>query len=552
LFVRAGYFTALVCLLLLCIFGSTAAAATPTHPLAPPDTSSPRATLQTFLDNMNQAVRAYKAGHKDEALTHAKRAARCLNLKEEPPALRYVLGFYATLYLKETLDRIELPPYEEIPDAKAVRAEHISSWTVPYTEITIAAVKDKSSVQRFLFASDTVRNAEAYYNVVKDLPYTPQSGHGALLAQLGVSGSLIIPNWLIDRLPGWMWTEIYGEAVWRWIGLALYACIATALLVGLYKWGVDTLGILDKRISSRLSHAVGGLVLPIALILLSRLGLWFTVYGLRFLNADAYLPIAFAFLVISYAGRIWLIGAVLNRIAEIFAWMGGFGRGGVDDQLIRFSFQIITVIIVSAMIINLGARLGLPTYSLITGLGIGGIAVALAGREALSNVIGTVMILLDRPFKLGDYVVLAEGERGKVTGVGLRSTRIRTRDDILISIPNSVVANAKMINESAPISMSRIRVKVGVGYSSDLKKVERILLGIAEQNELVLLDPAPRIRFRTFGDSSLNLELLCWIDQPAQMGSTIHELNCAINEEFRKQGIEIPFPQRDVHIKRDT
>lgn len=548
---RVSYPATILCLLLLCIFGNTAGAATAIHPLAPPDTSSPRATLKTFLDNMNGAVQAYKAGRKDQALILADRAARCLNLEKEPPALRHVLGFYATLYLKETLDRIELPPHEEIPDAKAVRAEKISSWTVPYTEITIAAVKDKSSVQRFLFTSDTVRNAEAYYNVVKNLPYKPQSGHGALLAQLGGSGSLILPKWLIDRFPRWTVTEVHGEAVWQWIGLALYACIAAALLLGLYSWGVEALGIVDRRISSRLSHAVGGLILPIALILLSHLGLWSMVYGLRFLNADAYLPIAFAFLIISYAGRIWLIGAVLNRIAEIFASVGGFVRGGVDDQLIRFSFQIVTVIIVSAMIINLGARLGLPTYSLLTGLGIGGLAVALAGREALSNIIGTIMILLDRPFKLGDYIDLSEGERGEVVHVGLRSTRIRTRDDILISIPNSVVANAKMTNESAPISMSRIRIKVGVAYASDLRKVEQVLLAVAEQNETVLPDPAPRIRFRTFGDSSLNLELLCWIDQPAQRGRTIHELNCAINEEFQKQGIVIPFPQRDVHIRSE-
>jgi MscS family membrane protein len=199
----------------------------------------------------------------------------------------------------------------------------------------------------------------------------------------------------------------------------------------------------------------------------------------------------------------------------------------------------------------LGARLGLPTYSLLTGLGIGGLAVALAGREALSNIIGTIMIILDRPFKLGDYIVLGVGERGEVTELGLRSTRIRTRDDILISIPNSVIANAKLINESAPVSKSRIRIKVGVAYGSDLKTVEQVLLRVAEENGTVLPDPAPRIRFRNFGDSSLEFELLCWIEQPALRGRTIHELNWSIKEEFQKQGIEIPFPQRDVHMRTD-
>lgn len=238
------------------------------------------------------------------------------------------------------------------------------------------------------------------------------------------------------------------------------------------------------------------------------------VYGLRFLNVDVYLPIAIGVLLISYGGRIWLIGALLNRIAAIFVFVDGIARGGVDDQVVHLGFTAITVIIISLMIINLGARLGLPTYSLITGLGIGGLAVALAGREALSNVIGTIMIILDRPFKLGDYIVLSGGERGEVTELGLRSTRIRTRDDVLISIPNSVIANAKMINESAPVPMSRIR-------------------------------------FRSFGDSALDLELLCWIDPPELKGRAVHELSWAIHEDFQKQGIEMPFPQRDVHIRTD-
>lgn len=550
--IRCGLAIAAVWLLALCFFGTTAGATGQVHPLAPPDTSSPMVTLKTFLDTVNDAVRAYKAGRKDEAVDLAQRAARCLNLEKEPPALRYVLGFYTALYLKETLDRIEIPPYDRIPDAQTVRSDKISSWTIPYTEITIELSKDDTSPQRFLFSSNTVKNAEKYYNTVKNLPYKPQSGHGALLEQLKVSGSLILPEDFVTRWPSWLTTQIYGEAVWQWLGLLLYCCIGLALILFLYKWGSQALGIADRKFISRLEHSVAGLILPVALILFAEIGLWFMVYGLRFLNAEAYVPIALVFLIISYAGRIWLIGAVLNRIATIFVSVGGFVEGGVDDQLIRLGFRIATAVIVGVMIVKLGARLGLPTYSLITGLGVGGLAVALAGREALSNIIGTIMILLDRPFKLGDYIVLGDGERGEVTEVGLRSTRIRTRDDILISIPNSVIANGKMINESAPVSMSRIRIKVGVAYGSDLERVEHVLVGVAERNEIVLPAPAPRVRFRGFGDSSLDLELLCWIDLPEQRGRTIHELNRAINEEFAKHRIEIPFPQRDIHIRTDT
>jgi MscS family membrane protein len=548
---RLSYSRTALCLLLFWISVTAAEAAQLVHPLAPPDTSSPRATLKTFLDNTNSAVNAFKAGRKDEAMALANRAARCLNLEKEPPALRDVMGFYSTLYLKETLDRIEIPSDDKIPDAEGLRTAKISSWTIPYTEITIALVKDGSSAERYLFTSDTVRNAENYYNEVKNLPYTLQTGRGALLEELRTASSLIVPKAFIERLPDWTKTEIYGQDAWQWIGLLVYFSVGSGIVMLLFKTSGSVLDVLDKRFSLSLKHTVGGLILPATLILFSKIGLWFIVYGLRFLNEDAYLPTAFVFLVVSYAGWIWLIGAVFNRLSAACVSMGGFVREGMDAQLVRLGFQIAAVIIIGATTIHLGARLGLPTYSLITGLGIGGLAVALAGREALSNVIGTIMIILDRPFKLGDYIVLGEGERGEVAEVGLRSTRIRTRDDILISIPNSVIANAKMINESAPVSMSRIRIKVGVAYDSELETVEQILLSIAEQNKAVVPDPAPRIRFRSFGDSALELELLCWIHLPAGKGRTIHQLNWAIKEEFQKQGIEIPFPQREIRIRND-
>ena len=143
-------------------------------------------------------------------------------------------------------------------------------------------------------------------------------------------------------------------------------------------------------------------------------------YGLRFFNVDVYLPIAFAFLSVLYIGILWLIGSILNRIAAAVIAMGGFIRGSIDTQLIRFSFQLLTFFIIGLTLLSLGASLGIPTYSMVTGLGIGGIAIALAGQQALSNLIGTVIILLDRPFKIGDYIVLGNGIQGSVSEIGLR------------------------------------------------------------------------------------------------------------------------------------
>ncbi|MEW6113429.1 MAG: mechanosensitive ion channel family protein [Thermodesulfobacteriota bacterium] len=545
------FILSLLCALSFGMAGNIAEAGQAVHPLAPPDTSSPRATLKTFLDETNRAVQAFKRGQRAEARRLGERAARCFNLEKEPPSLRYVIGFYGVLYLKETLDRIEIPPYEEIPDAQAVRTEKLTSWTVPYTEITITAVKDSSSVEQFLFTGETVRRSKEFYSRVKNLPYRPDSGGGALLDEVSASSGLVFLNNFVNLLPLWAKAEIAGQAVWQWTGLALYFLLGLSAVLLIYGYGGKALGFLDKRLAWNLTHYVGGLLVPLALIVFAEIGLWFIVYGLHILNTDVYLPAAYVLLVIFYLGIVWLIGAFLNRVAAAVIAVGGFVQGTIDTQLIRFCFQVLTFIIICGTIVRLGARLGLPTYSLVTGLGIGGIAVALAGREALSNLIGTIIILLDQPFKLGDFIVVGEGDRGTVTEIGLRSTRIRTRDGILVSIPNSNVANMKIVNESAPVSEARIHVPVGVAYGSSAQEVEQALLAACQKCEYVVFDRAPSVRLVRFGDSSLEYELLVWIVQPEFRARATNQLNRAIDEEFRKRGIEIPFPQRDLHIRAD-
>ena len=171
----------------------------------------------------------------------------------------------------------------------------------------------------------------------------------------------------------------------------------------------------------------------------------------------------------------------------------------------------------------------------------------------MANFFGGISIYADRPYKLGDYIILDSGERGEVVAIGIRSTRIITRDDEQISIPNAVMVNAKIINESQPLPNFRVRVrsvKVGVAYGSDIDLVEETLLGVAGNCDLVLPDPSPRVRFRNFGDSSLDFELLAWIGDPRQRGRALHELNRAVYMAFQQNRIEIPFPQRTVHLVR--
>ena len=194
---------------------------------------------------------------------------------------------------------------------------------------------------------------------------------------------------------------------------------------------------------------------------------------------------------------------------------------------------------------------GIDPAPWVTSAGIVGIAVGFAAKDTLANLFAGFFILADAPYKIGDFVVLDSGERGMVTQVGIRSTRLETRDDVEITVPNAAIANAKIINESGgKWERERIRIKVGVAYGSDVDRVCKLLKEIAVEHDHICTDPAPRVRLRAFGDSSLDFELLCWIDEPVLRGKLSHEMYMDVYKTFMKEDVEIPFPQQDIYVRQ--
>jgi MscS family membrane protein len=182
--------------------------------------------------------------------------------------------------------------------------------------------------------------------------------------------------------------------------------------------------------------------------------------------------------------------------------------------------------------------------------GVIGIAVGFAAKDTLANLFSGVFILADAPYKIDDYVVLDSGQRGKVTHIGIRSTRLLTRDDVEITIPNAIMGNTSIINESGgPHEKFRIRVSVGVAYGSDIDKVKEVLMEVAVKEPQVCNDPEPRVRFLLFGASSLDIDLLCWVENPEIRGRVLDVLNTTIYKRFNEEGIEIPYSKQDVYIK---
>ena len=231
-----------------------------------------------------------------------------------------------------------------------------------------------------------------------------------------------------------------------------------------------------------------------------------------------------------------------------------------DTQFINLDIRTEPLAIISSKIILLlvGCYLilviwGINPVGLLASAGIVGIAVGFAAKDTLSNLFSGVFILVDRPYKLGDMVNLDSGERGQVTHIGIRSTRIMTRDDIEITIPNGVIGNQKVINESGGNHQKmRVRIRIQCAYESDLDQVVDVLMAVAEAEPGLCQYPSPRVRIKAFAESGINLQIQAWIDRPQDRGRIMHATFIGIHKAFAQHGIEIPYAKRDIRIAKEA
>ena len=193
---------------------------------------------------------------------------------------------------------------------------------------------------------------------------------------------------------------------------------------------------------------------------------------------------------------------------------------------------------------------GIQIGPLLAGLGIAGLAVALALQPTLANIFSGIAMILDKTIRIGDLIYLENNTRGKVVKIGLRSTKLRTADNELIIVPNSDLANSKIQNVALPEPKSRAVIPFGVAYGSDIEKVKKIVLKEIKSVKHFVNEPEPNVVFLKMGDSALSFEAYFHVDSFENRLYAIDEANTKIYNALRKSNIEIPFPQMDVHLKK--
>lgn len=245
---------------------------------------------------------------------------------------------------------------------------------------------------------------------------------------------------------------------------------------------------------------------------------------------------------------------LFHALDELLQW---YMNGRQEDSKELISRNMIPIAEKLAMLFLMGTALiiilrhfNYDIFSVVTALGIGSLAIGLAAKDTLANMISGFTLMLDQPFRIGDRIQLSGGQVGDVADIGLRSTKIRTLDNQLLIIPNSDLCNTMLINQAFPDARVKGRINVGVAYGSDVERVKELLVATALDCEAVLPDPAPEAYFTAFGESSLSIALFFWVEEYSQLFAVTDRINILVLRRFNESGIEIPFPTRTMIMEK--
>jgi MscS family membrane protein len=532
-------------------------------PLAPPDTSSPRATLKSYLEIMGEYGRLMQTDlHTNDRASEIRdqrledKAELCFDLSKVSTERVDDVANDALNILIEILDRIEIPPYEDIPDAAAMQSEELTRWRIPNTEITIAKVKEGPREGQWLFSPQTVAHLKEFYKKVKHLPYRPD----AIVGRIGPYGGLYegyilypeetLPSEWIDDLPGWTKTVYFEQPVWKWAGIVLvllFSCLVFALILSLSRRAQarqdeDTQNINWWRLLSPLSGAT--------LALLADELIDEQINSIGVANAI----IETGLWTIAHFCWAWAIIAAGDIIADIFIRSPRIQRRGVNASLIRITTRIISLVIAVWVSLEGADRFGISVVPMLAGLGVGGLAIALAVRPTLENLIGGFILFMDKPIRVGDLCRFGD-QLGIVEEIGLRSTRIRMFEDTIVSVPNAEFSQLQLENLSRR-KKTLFRVTLGLRYETTSEQLRYVL---ANLREMLLGHPKVssedlRVRFSRFGDYSLDVEIFAYIltkDRP-EYWAIREDLNLRIMEIVKAAGTGFAFPSQTAYFTQDS
>lgn len=341
----------------------------------------------------------------------------------------------------------------------------------------------------------------------------------------------------------------YESLIWFAILLGIGVIVSRVVVYIIDKYITQ----LAKKTKTKVDDIILNIVrTPILVILIFA---W-TVYSLNILDFTGYewIPekIQWIYNIIVIVIVFWLLLKIFRNVVIYYGRIyAEKTKTDIDDVLVPVIDKVGSVFIALFALIFLLGYFGVDITMFVMGMGVIGLVIAFAAQDTLSNFFAGIFLMTDRPFKVGDLIVLRDGEVCEVKHVGMRSTRLyNVFEHVMIVLPNNMLANDKIVDLSQPDSRIKDSVSVGVAYGSDVKKVMRILYEIASSHPNVMKgEYEPVVRFKAFGDSSLDFKIILWIDDLQERYKTLSDIHEEIYKRFEEEGIEIPFPQRTVWMR---
>jgi len=570
--------------------------------LRPLETFSPRATLEGFLENVNRAyvlvtetkekLRAKPPSiTKDEAreiessaADFLQRASDTLDLSQVPKALRQDVSIETVLQLKEILDRMLLPPIDSIPDIQMIGASRREvggdssqttqafRWRLPLSQIEIVEIMEGDRQGQFLFSANTVRQVHDVYMNIQDLPYRQEQYGGTELeyrspgvspgfyeSYAAGSGYLIPEGHLmgrfVDNLPDWFKNVIGGQMLWQWAGLVLIALLTvlTAYVVNRY------LMVVAKRLRSPLQDWFSLLSPIVVFSIVVTIGKFISA-NLNF-TGDLQAIITTGITAVAYILMAWVVFVLVKALAETIIAAPRMRDRTSESALMRIGATVVGLLI-SVWIVVAGLReIGADLIPLLAGLGIGGLAVALAAQSTIANFIGSLILLANKPVRVGDFCRYGEDPSsdwlriGTVEEINWISTRIRGIDRTVTTIPNAEFANMHIVNLTKR-DQRLMRTTLQLRYETTAEQLRYILIKIRELllgHPMVTPEPA-RARFLGYAAYSKDIEIFCYLRcrEQNEFLAVQEDVLLRIEDIVKSAGSGFAFPSQTAYIARDT
>jgi MscS family membrane protein len=525
-------------------------------PLLAVDTSSPQATVRTFyelteaLETSTLALKASPtATRQAEVESLVGKAISIFDLSKVPPLARRDVGGDALVFLVDVLRRIEVPRLESIPDAKAFPDEDKpASWTMPGTEIVIVRVLEGPKRGRFVFDAETVARAGEFYSLVKNLPLrVPARVPSWREAQLQLHGWMI-PNSWIDALPWPLKVPILDTPTWKVLGTSAIILFLAGMLALWHRMITP-----NPEEYSPLSY-FRRLLVPVGVVCAISGAKFLVGHQINLIGTFAEL-VELALALALYAAAAWAAWLVVFVVVEWIIKSPKIPDQSLDANLLRLLGRMLGIVAVASIVAYGAQELGLPVLGVLAGLGVGGLAVALAAQSSIENLIGGLNLYADRPIRVGDFCEYA-GIKGHVEHIGLRSTRIRGLDRTVTSVPNSLLAKVHVTNYQMRDQMLFQHV-LDLRYETtthQLRVVSTSIRTFLSSHPKVRADfAAPRVHVVGFGDWSIKVEVYAYVDATTlpKFLAIQEELAIAIFDLVRRSGADFAFPSQTTYFSKD-